>query len=62
MWVAPEAVAKAAVAALAAGRSVIIPGTANRVGAMFGHLVPKSMILPILARQHPALKKAAKSQ
>ena len=62
MWVAPDEVAKAAVAALAAGRPVIIPGTANRVGAAFGHLIPKSMILPFLAKQHPALKKAKQAQ
>ncbi len=58
MWVPPEEVAKAAVEGLAAGRSVVIPGAANRVGAMLGHLAPKALILPFLARQHPALKKA----
>jgi short-subunit dehydrogenase len=56
MWVPAEQVAKAAVEALAAGRPVIIPGAANRVGAAFGHLIPKSLILPFLAKQHPALK------
>ncbi|HWE67586.1 MAG TPA: SDR family oxidoreductase [Acidimicrobiales bacterium] len=56
MWVPANEVAKAAVEALAAGRSVVIPGTVNRVGAIAGHLVPKSWILPILAKQHPALK------
>jgi short-subunit dehydrogenase len=58
MWVPPEDVAKAAVAGMAAGRAVVIPGAANRVGAMLGYLTPKAMILPFLARQHPALKKA----
>jgi short-subunit dehydrogenase len=58
MWVAPAEVARAAVAGLDAGRSVVIPGPANRVGALLGHLVPKSLIMPILAKQHPALKKA----
>jgi short-subunit dehydrogenase len=56
MWVPANEVAKAAVEALAAGRSVVIPGTVNRVGAIAGHLVPKSWILPILAKQHPSLK------
>jgi hypothetical protein len=60
MWVPADQVAKAAVEALAAGRSVVIPGAANRVGAMAGHLVPKSWILPFLAKQHPALKKAGR--
>jgi short-subunit dehydrogenase len=60
MWVPSAQVAKAAVAALAAGRPVIIPGAANRVGATFAHLIPKSWILPVLAKQHPALKDAKK--
>jgi short-subunit dehydrogenase len=60
MWVPPAQVAKAAVEGLASGRAVVIPGAANRFGAMAGHLIPKSLILPFLARQHPALKKAAR--
>jgi short-subunit dehydrogenase len=56
MWVPAADVAKAAVAALAAGRPVVIPGAANRVGAIAAHLIPKSWILPILAKQHPALQ------
>ena len=58
MWVAPADVAKAGVAGLDAGHLVVIPGAANRVGAMLGHLAPKGLILPFLARRHPALKKA----
>jgi short-subunit dehydrogenase len=58
MWVAPAQVARSAVEALDAGRPVVIPGTANRVGAVAGHLVPTSWILPLLARQHPVLKSA----
>jgi short-subunit dehydrogenase len=57
MWVPADQVAKAAVEALAAGRSVVIPGPANRAAAAAAHLIPKSWILPLLARQHPALKK-----
>jgi short-subunit dehydrogenase len=56
MWVPAADVAKAAVEALDAGHPVVIPGTANRVGAAFAHLIPKSLILPILAKRHPALK------
>jgi uncharacterized protein len=58
MWVPPADVARAAVAGLDAGHLVVIPGAANRVGAMLGHLAPKGLILPFLARRHPALKKA----
>jgi hypothetical protein len=60
MWIPAAQVAQAAVDALAAGRAVVIPGAANRVGAVFGHLIPNSWILPILAKQHPALKGSTK--
>ncbi|HVB91210.1 MAG TPA: SDR family oxidoreductase [Acidimicrobiales bacterium] len=56
MWVPAAQVAKAAVAGLAAGHPVVIPGAANRIGAVLAHLLPNSLILPFLARQHPALK------
>jgi len=59
MWVASTDVAKAAVAGLAAGRAVVIPGAANRVGAAAAHLIPKAWILPVLAKQHPALQDRA---
>jgi uncharacterized protein len=36
---------------------VVIPGAANRAGAVLGHLVPRSLILPLLARQHPVLRR-----
>jgi short-subunit dehydrogenase len=60
MWVPATDVAKAAVDGLANGRPVVIPGVANRVAAGFAHLAPKSLILPMLASQHPALKKETK--
>jgi short-subunit dehydrogenase len=56
MWRTPEAVAKAAVAGLAKGRAVVIPGLPNRVGAYGAHLTPRRILLPLIARQHPALK------
>lgn len=56
MWVSAPDVAKAAIAGLAAGRGVVIPGAANRVVAGFAHLTPRRLLLPILAKQHPALK------
>ncbi|HEV7723193.1 MAG TPA: SDR family oxidoreductase [Iamia sp.] len=57
MWETPEAVAKAAVEGMAKGRRVVIPGAANAVGAYAGRIAPKSLLVPILARQHPALKR-----
>jgi short-subunit dehydrogenase len=56
MWVSPEIVAKTAVDGLARGRLVAIPGVANRVGAVFAQLAPRTLLIPILARNHPGLK------
>jgi short-subunit dehydrogenase len=55
MWVPAAEVARAAVDGLAAGRAVVIPGTANRVTAAVAHVTPKSLILPLLVSRHPAL-------
>ena len=54
MWIPADDVARAAVEGLAAGRTVVIPGTANRVGAGLAHLAPKSILVPLLAKRHPA--------
>ncbi len=56
MWVSAPAVAKAAVDGLAKGRLVVIPGAANRVGSVLAQVAPRSLLLPILSRQHPGLK------
>jgi uncharacterized protein len=56
MWVPAEEVARVGIEGMAAGRAVVIPGAANRVGAVFAHLTPRRLLLPILARQHPALR------
>jgi short-subunit dehydrogenase len=56
MWVNAPDVAKAAVDGLAKGRLVVIPGVANKVGAAFSQVTPRSLLLPILARSHPGLK------
>jgi uncharacterized protein len=56
MWVPAPEVARSAVDGLEAGRAVVIPGTVNRVAAHAANIFPKSWLLPILAKQHPALK------
>lgn len=56
MWVSAADVATAAIDGMGKGRDVVIPGMANRVGASLAHLMPRRVLLPILARQHPALK------
>ncbi len=57
MWETAEKVAADAVEGMDKDKGVVIPGVANRVGAVGGYLLPKRLLLPILARQHPALKK-----
>jgi len=57
IWVSAADVAKAAVDAFDSGRSVVIPGLANRVGAVAAAHIPRSLLLPILAKGHPALKR-----
>ena len=57
MWVTAADVAAAAVEGIEKGRRVVIPGAANKVSAVSGHLTPRRVLLPILAKQHPALKK-----
>ena len=56
MWVDAAQVARAAVVGMARGRLVVIPGAANRLGSMFAQIAPRSLLVPILARQHPGLK------
>ncbi|QXC61878.1 SDR family oxidoreductase [Aquihabitans sp. G128] len=56
MWESAEAVAKVGVTALDKGKPVAIPGPANRAAAMFAHLTPKALLVPLLASRHPGLK------
>lgn len=56
MWVSAEEVARVGVDGLDHGRLVAIPGVANRLGAAFAQVTPRSLLLPILTRSHPGLK------
>lgn len=56
MWVSAGDVARAAVDGLARGRAVVIPGTVNRLGALGARLAPHGLLVPLVARQHPALR------
>ncbi|MBJ7337777.1 SDR family oxidoreductase [Mycolicibacterium sp.] len=58
MWISAAEVAKTAVDGLASGRTVIVPGAFNKVGAAAYKVLPRRLLLPILARSHPALKKS----
>jgi short-subunit dehydrogenase len=57
MWVDADVVAKTAVDGLASGKSVIVPGVFNRIGASAYQHLPRRLLLPILVRNHPGLKK-----
>jgi hypothetical protein len=35
----------------------VIPGAANKAFAYLGYLAPRRLLLPILARMHPALRR-----
>jgi hypothetical protein len=56
MWETPEAVARAGIDGLAAGRAVVIPGLANRATTALGRVVPNRLLVPLLARSHPGLR------
>lgn len=56
MWVPAADVAAAAVEGMALGRAVVIPGLPNKIGALAGHLAPRRVMLPFIARSHPALR------
>ena len=57
MWEDVTAVARAGVDGLDAGRAVVIPGVANRVTALLSRMTPKQVLVPILAKGHPALRR-----
>lgn len=57
MWVDADEVARTAVDGLAAGKTVIVPGVFNRVGAAAYRVLPRRLLLPILAKSHPSLTK-----
>jgi len=57
MWETAETVAGAGIDALEKGKTVIIPGTANRVAARISHFAPNCLLVPLLARNHPGLRR-----
>src|SRR3954452_8882806 len=54
MWSDPEHVAKAGIEGLERGKRVVIPGMLNRAGAIGGQHAPRSLILRLASRVHPA--------
>lgn len=57
MWEDADAVARVAVDGLASGKGVIVPGFPNRIASLVNHYLPRRLLLPMVARNHPGLKK-----
>ncbi len=57
MWLPAADVARAAVEGMDRGTQVVIPGLANRAGALLAHLTPKRLLMPLVARSHPGLNR-----
>jgi short-subunit dehydrogenase len=54
IWDDPQDVAKAGVRGLEKGKRVVIPGALNRAGAIAGQHSPRSLVLRLAGRLHPA--------
>ena len=57
LWVAADEVARAGLDGMAAGKAVIIPGRLNRAAAALFRVAPPELLLPLLTRGHPAMKR-----
>lgn len=55
-WVAAAEVASVGVKAMDDNRAVAIPGLPNRVSAALGWLSPRRVLVPMVAKAHPALR------
>src|SRR3954447_2964724 len=54
IWAGPEEVARAGIRGLEKGKRVVIPGALNRAGEVGGQHAPRSLILRVASRVHPA--------
>ena len=57
MWETPETVAKVGIDALEKGQVVAIPGAANRAAACLARLAPNRLLVALVAKNHPGLRK-----
>jgi short-subunit dehydrogenase len=58
LWKEPGDVARIAVDGLASGKRVIVPGAPNRIASILNHHLPRRLLLPMVARNHPGMKKS----
>ena len=57
LWMPSREVARAGVDALDADRGLVIAGLQNRISTRLFQFMPRRLLLPLLARQHPALRR-----
>jgi short-subunit dehydrogenase len=57
MWIPADQVARAGIDGLAEGRAVVVPGLLNRVASALFRVAPPELLLPVLSRNHPAMKR-----
>jgi uncharacterized protein len=57
MWMPSREVAKEGIDALENDRGSVIPGLPSRLSAHLFELIPRRLLLPLLAKQHPALRR-----
>lgn len=53
LWLSPRKVARDALAALERGDRVVVPGAINQVAALYGHYLPRGVLLPLVRRVWP---------
>jgi uncharacterized protein len=58
LWVDADEVARIAIEGLASGKGVIIPGAPNRIASAIYQHAPRRLLLPLIARNHPGMKKS----
>ena len=58
LWQHADAGGQVAVDGMASGKGVIVPGAANRIASVFYHHLPRRLLTPLVARNHPGLKKS----
>ena len=58
LWMPSREVARAGVDALAHDRGSVIPSVPSRLGTQLFQVMPRRLLLPLLARRHPALGRA----
>jgi uncharacterized protein len=56
MWMPSREVAKAGVEALVHDKGSVIPGLPSQVSTRLFQVIPRRLLLPLLAKQHPALR------